>query len=115
MGDIREKIPMIIIIVLAILICIGAAYFIENNETIYYTQIDNNRIKTVSASDDMKCEYTLECYKENGKKKELKFKTSRELREDAYLMLEVRSLGVHSWKEVKFEELPDKVKLIYNK
>ena len=51
---------------------------------------------------------------ENGKIKELKFKTSRELRENAYLKLEVMLLtGVHSWEEVQYNELPDKVKANY--
>lgn len=63
----------------------------------------------------MKYEYTLECYNEKGKKKEVKFKTSRELRQEAYLMLEIRTFGVHSWKEVQFDELPDKVKSNYIK
>jgi len=62
----------------------------------------------------MKYEYTLDCYNENGKKKEIKFKTSRELKEDAYLMLEVRTFGVHTWKEVQRNELPEKVKTALN-
>lgn len=114
MENIKEKIPMIIAVIVAIAICIVGAYFLENHEAIYYTQIDNSKIEKLSTTDDMKYEYTLDCYTENGKKKELKFKTSRELKENAYLMLEVRSFGVHSWKEVQFNELPDKVKTNYN-
>jgi len=68
----------------------------------------------ISATDEMKYEYTLDCYNENGKKKEIKFKTSRELKEDAYLMLEVRTFGVHTWKEVQTNELPEKVKTALN-
>lgn len=52
---------------------------------------------------------------ENGKKKEIKFKTSRELREEAYLKLEVMATGVHAWEEVQYDELPDKVKTNYAK
>lgn len=114
MENIKEKIPMIIAVIVAIAICIVGAYFLENHEAIYYTQIDNSKIEKLSTTDDMKYEYTLDCYTENGKKKELKFKTSRELKENAYLMLEVRSFGVHSWKEVQYNELPDKVKTNYN-
>ena len=44
-----------------------------------------------------------------GKNKELKFKTSRELKEGAYLLLEVRSLGVHKWEEVSYNDLPESV------
>ena len=114
MESIKEKIPMIIAVIVAIVICIIAFYFLENNETIYYTQIDNSKIEKLSTTNEMKYEYTLNCYNENGKKKELKFKTSRELKENSYLMLEVRSFGVHSWKEVQYNELPDKVKTNYN-
>ena len=83
-------------------------YYIENYEDIYYSKIDNTKIEKLE-SRDMKYEYTLDCYNESGKKKEIKFKTSRELRESAYLMLEVRIFGVHSWKEVQENELPNKV------
>lgn len=113
MEDIKEKMPMIIAVIVAIVICVGGFYFLEGYETVYYTQIDNTKIQGVSATDEMKYEYTLDCYNENGKKKELKFKTSRELREDAYLMLEVRTFGVHTWKEVQYNELPEKVKTNY--
>lgn len=114
MENIKEKIPMIIAVIVAIAICIVGAYFLENHEAIYYTQIDNSKIEKLSTTNDMKYEYKLDCYTENGKKKELKFKTSRELKENAYLMLEVRSFGVHSWKEVQYNELPDKIKTNYN-
>ena len=47
-------------------------------------------------------------------KKEVTFKTSRELKEDAYLELEVMlTRGVKSWQEVQFDKLPDKVKEKY--
>ena len=113
MEDIREKIPIAIIVIIAIAICGFMFYFFEYGESIYYTQVDNTKIEQTSSTDNMKYEYTLDCYKENGKKKEIKFKTSRELREDAYLMLEVKALGVHSWKEVQYDELPEKVKTNY--
>lgn len=62
----------------------------------------------------MKYEYTLDCYKENGKKKTLRFKTSRELREDAFLIIEYMEItGVHSWSEVQYDELPKKVQSKY--
>ena len=65
--------------------------------------------------DDMKYEYTLKAYNKNGKEKEIKFKTSRELREDAYLELEVMQIrGVVNWKEVQENELPEDVKSAMN-
>ena len=87
MESLKEKIPMIIAVVVAIAICVAILYFFENYEATYYTQIDNTKIEKLSSTDDMKYKYTLECYNEKGKKKELKFKTSRELKEDAFLKL----------------------------
>ncbi len=114
MESLKEKLPIIIVAIIAIAICGVVLYKIEFGEDIYYTQIDNTKIEKISSSDDMKYKYTLKCYKENGKEKELTFKTSRELREDAYLKLEVKSIsGVHSWKEVQYDELPEKVKTNY--
>lgn len=115
MENIKEKIPMIIAIVIAIAVCIGGIYFFEyGGPTIYYTQIDNEKIAPLSATDDMKYEYTLKCYKSNGKEREISFKTSRELREDAFLKLEVMPLvGVRSWKEVEYNELPESVSVNY--
>lgn len=113
MESLREKIPMIIAVIIAIAIIGIAVYFMEFYEAVYYTQIDNTKVEKISSSDDMKYEYKIDCYNKNGKKKELKFKTSRELREDAFIMLEVRTIGVHSWKEVQFEELPEKVQEQY--
>lgn len=82
--------------------------YLEDYDKIFYTKIDNSKVQELS-SGDMKFEYTLDCFDENAKKKELTFKTYKELREDAYLMLEVRLLGVHKWQEVQFDELPEKV------
>ena len=114
MDSIKEKMPIIIAVILAIALCGIAFYFLENYESVYYTQIDNSKIASILETGGMKYEYTLDCYSENGKKKEIKFKTSRELREAAFLMLEVRTFGVHSWKEVQANELPEKVKTALN-
>ncbi len=113
MEEIREKIPMILAILLAMVICGLAYYFLEYHQSVYYTQVDNTKAEKISASDEMKFEYTLDCYNENGKKKSISFKTSRELREDAYLMLELTVIGVHAWKEVQYDELPGEVKSNY--
>ena len=87
MENLKEKLPMAIAVIVAIAVCVLALYFFENYNSIYYTQIDNTKIEKISSSDEMKYEYTLDCYNEKGKKKELKFKTSRELKEDAFLKL----------------------------
>ena len=88
MEEFKEKIPIIIAFIVAIMFIFGA-----------------------SSSDDMKYQYTLIAYDKSGKEKEIEFKTSRELKEDAYLELEIMvTRGVVNWKEVQVNELPDRVK-----
>ena len=115
MEDFKEKIPIIIAVIIVIALMIGAYYFLCIHKSLYYTQIDNTKIEELSGNDDMKYQYTLMAYSKNGKEKEIQFKTSRELREDAYLELEVMSIrGVSNWKEVQKEELPEAVKAEMN-
>lgn len=114
MENIKEKIPFIIGIIILIVLCIGAYYVICEQVYEYYTKIDNSKIQTLPATDDMNYEYTLTCYNEQGKLREIKFKTSRQLREGAYLKLEFLNIaGVRNWEEVQLNELPEKVRLNY--
>lgn len=114
MEGIKEKLPMIIVVILAILLCAGVLYYLEFQEEVYYTQIDNTKVEGLITTDNMKFQYTLFAYNEKGKKKEFTFKTSRELRNEAYLKLETNwAVGVRQWEEVQFEELPEKVKVNY--
>lgn len=116
MEGLKEKMPIIIILLVAIVICGITICFVEFQSYTYYTKIDNTKIEKISTTDDMKYEYNLDCYNDNGKKKEIKFNTSRELRESAYLKLKVLALtGVNKWEEIQFDELPNKVQAIYNK
>ena len=115
MEDFKEKIPMIIAVIIVIALAVGAYYFLIVHKDLYYTQIDNTKIEEISGSDDMKYQYTLTAYNKNGKEKEVQFKPSRELREDAYLELDIMQMrGVVNWREVQVEELPDDVKTAMN-
>ena len=106
---------MIIAVIVAIALCGVAYYFLVYQQSNYYTQIDNSKIVSIPETGGMKYEYTLDFYSENGKKKEMKFRTSRELKEDSYLKLKVMvTRGVKSWEEVQVNELPDKVKTALN-
>ena len=58
---------MIIAVIIAIAICGIAFYFMEFHQAVYYTKIDNTRVEKISANDDMKYQYTLDCYNENDK------------------------------------------------
>lgn len=114
MENLEEKLPSIIVAIIVMAILGVVLYKVNFGEDVYYAQIDNSKIENVLSDDNMKYKYTLKCYKENGKEKEISFKTSRELKEDAYLKLEVRPIsGVHSWEEVQYNELPEKVKTNY--
>lgn len=80
----------------------------------YYTQIDNAKIESqqsdggvIDFTGGMPWRYTLTCYNEDGDMQELSFGTDRQLREGAYLRLEVVPVrGVTEWSEVQFDELP---------
>ena len=115
MEDFKEKLPIIIAVIIVIALLVGAYYFLVLHKDLYYTQIDNTKIEEISGTDDMKYQYTLTAYNKNGKEKEVQFKTSRELREGAYLELDVMQIrGVINWREVQIEELPDDVKTAMN-
>lgn len=116
MENVKDKISFVIVVIVATIIFGVAFYFMEFNEDVYYTQVDNSKIQKITSSDNMKYKYNLNCYKESGREKELEFKTSRELKEDAYLKLTVKSVsGVNNWEEVQYNELPEKVKANYTK
>ena len=88
MDSFKEKLPIIIAVIIVIALIVGAYYFLVIHKELYYTKIDNTKIEQLSTTDDMKYQYTLKAYNKNGKEKEVKFKTSRELREGAYLELD---------------------------
>lgn len=109
MNDVKEKIPMIIAVIAVIALLVILFYLFFEQKSEYYVQIDNSKIEQISRTDNMKYKYTLTGYKENGNSKELEFNTSRELREGAYLKLEVMLLrGVINWEEVEIDRLPEK-------
>ena len=115
MEDFKEKLPIIIAVIIIIALMIGTYYFLVVHKDQYYTKIDNTKMEEVSGTDDMKYQYTLTAYNKNGKEKEVQFKTSRELREGAYLELEVMQFrGVYGWKEVQIDDLPKDVKSAMN-
>ena len=115
MEDFKEKLPIIIAVIIVIALIVGAYYFLVVHKDQYYTQIDNTKIEELSGSDDMKYQYTLTAYNKNGKEKEIQFKTSRELREGAYLELDVMQMrGVVNWREIEQNNLPDDVKTAMN-
>lgn len=115
MEDFKEKLLVVIAVIIVIALIVCAYYFLLVHKDLYYTKIDNTKIEEISSADDMKYQYTLIAYNKNGKEKEVQFKTSRELREGAYLELDLMQLrGVVNWREVQVTELPDEVKAAMN-
>lgn len=104
----KKIIGIVSVICVLLLICCaaGGMWYLENRQNFFYTKVDNSKVSELPPGEDMKYKYSLECYSEKGKKKSLTFKTSKILREDAYLMLEVRSFGVHKWEEIEYDKLP---------
>ena len=113
MENFKEKIPTILGVIILFAFCWLGYYLLFVQNSLYYTKIDNENLKKISSS-DMRYQYTLTAYNRNGKKKEITFKTRRELKEDAYLEVEIMMVrGVKSWKEIQYDELPKKVQLKY--
>lgn len=110
------KLLIIIFIVALIILIVGAAIWFGWGGTgaEWYSQIDNTCVKQVTASDDMIYEYTLVCHDADGRSRDISFKTSRILTEDAYILLETMPLrGVISWAEVIWSDLPEAVQQYY--
>ena len=88
---------------------------------LYYAQIDNSRVKPTESSGgvvnfegSLPYTYTLPACDEKGREKEISFGASRELKEGAFLQLEVVPLrGVIRWEEVAYNELPPAVRSRY--
>ena len=113
MENIKGKIFAGIGIVVVIAVFFVIFWLLFYQESTYYTKIDNTKVEQLD-SGDMRYEYTLDAYNEKGNSKEVTFKTSRELKDDAYLKLDVMlTRGVKSWEEVQYDELPDKVQEKY--
>lgn len=114
MENIKGKVITLIGVLIAILAFCGIYWLLFYQNTNYYTKIDNTKIEKLDTSDDMKYEYTLTAYNKDGKEKKITFKTSRELKDGAYLEVEfMLTRGVKTWKEIQFNELPDKVQDVY--
>lgn len=114
MQDMKDKLCLIALIIIFITLCGLAYYFLVYQTKEYYVQIDNTKVEYLTTTDNMKYKYVLTALDETGKEKQVEFKTTRELKEKAYLQLDVMAFrGVVSWNEVQREELPDKVRERY--
>ncbi len=106
-----KKIPIVMIIILFILIIICIYDCLFSKSKMYYTKVTN---KEVEVSNN-KYEYNLLMYDKNGMGKRIAFKSSRLLKENAYLKIKYYSISrVNIWEEIDFSKLPSKVKEKYS-
>lgn len=106
MNKIISKILIIIVIIAAVIGSTIGLYHLENYEEYFYVQIDNTKISPIRSSDEMRFEYQLPGYNNNGQSKTITFKTSRELRNQAYLKVLLKVTGVNRWEEVQPDGIP---------
>lgn len=113
----NKKIVAVVIVVLVAVVAIVAfrwGIVPGTASGTYYTQIDNDKVESqepnggvIDFTGGMPWRYTLTCYNEDGDMQELSFGTERQLRDGAYLRLDVVPIrGVTGWREVEFDELP---------
>ena len=102
-------------IVVMVVLCIGIAIFAGTGGTDYYTQIDNTKVKEIEPHGAMNYSYTLTVYDEKSTKRDITVETSKILKDDAFLRLEVAPIrGVVNWEEVEYTELPSAVQSVYS-
>lgn len=111
----QVKIAMGAAAVLLIALIGFCAWFLSGSGSAeYYAQVDNTKLEQVEANGgvisfkgNLPYSYTLTCYDENGREKEITFGTSRELRDEAFIRLTVMPVrGVLDWSEARYDELP---------
>lgn len=100
-----------LVIALLVVVAIVAAGWaalsaVTGDGEVRYTKVDNSQMYD-SGDFDMPYEYALSAYDEQGHAQDVTFKTTRELRDGAYLELRVLPLrGVISWEEVQQQDMP---------
>lgn len=99
------------VLALAAVVALGFHFVVDADSAVEcYVQVDNARVEPHEQDAD-EYEYSLDAYDASGNAQEVKFKTPRMLRDQAYLMLETMPIrGVISWEEVQLEDIPDKAR-----
>lgn len=95
-------------VVVMIIAVLGLFYLTFYTGTLYYTQVDNTNVSEITPRGGMYYRYELPGFDEKGRARLISFETSRLLREDAYLCVEVAPIrGVTAWEEVRPEGIPE--------
>lgn len=110
MKTIKDKLPVTLGFIGFLLVFATMYYLFVFQSQDYYMRVDNTQVRQLSSTDNMKYEYQLIAYDKKGKPKKINFKTSKILKDGAYLQLEIMiTRGVKNWWEVQFDDLPPKV------
>ena len=114
-GNIKKKVFIIgIPVVVILLFCFCAWLFIGTDSQYYYAQIDNSKM-SLNSSDGgvidfnggLDYSYRLPAFNDSGEEKSITFNTSKELRDGAFIRLEVVPIrGVITWAEIQYEDMP---------
>lgn len=114
MEEIKNKI-LVGVAITGVLLVVGLVFWLLfYQSSIYYTKIDNEKITIVKDS-DMKYQYDLVAYDAKGHKKDVTFKTRKELKDGAFLQLDVMiTRGVIAWEEVDYNSLPKETQAKYD-
>lgn len=111
MESIKSKIFAGVAVIVFVILCVIGYRAVFVDATHYYTKIDNSAVKQLKPNE---YEYRLTAYDEHGKMTSVTFKANKELREDAYLELDVMFLrGVVNWREVQPDQLPQDIQTRY--
>lgn len=110
----KNKLFVFIGILVFIVICALSYYYVFEKSYSYYTRIDNTKVEELN-SGDMRYKYKLVMYDEGGRPCSIAFKTSRKLREGAFIKVKYYLIsGVNKWEEVEYKSLPLKAQEKYN-
>lgn len=98
----------IVLAILVLFLIMGTIFqFTTNHTQDYFLQVDNTKVSEITPHGGMSYRYTIQAFRADGSGQQIDFDTSRVLREEAFVRLEVAPVrGIISWSEVDYEELP---------
>lgn len=109
--------------IIVVVLLIGGGFTITNGNTILKLGTTKYYVKTIKDYKDIsnqnkdhytQYEYNIKGYDKNGNEKVLTFTTDKVLKVDRYLEVAEKNDEVKAYEEVKANNLPKKVKEIYN-
>ena len=108
MGRALKMVGVVVAIVLAGVAAWWGYNQVFTSPSTWYVQVDNTKLSPADENNnDFDYHYDLPAVSETGETQTVGFDTSRELRDGAYLKLEMLALrGVVRWEEVTWDNIP---------